>query len=377
MFLAAMLLPCVAPADNSDLGSLRKILLREDPNINYGLSVPDEDLRLQAIKQLETDGSAKAVGILKDFLTAHHMNPQLKQHALTALGRIGTQDAVDAVTEFELWSKSRFAKPPPWKFGRMDFATDHFGPRQLNPVAKTADEKGKTWAIFAWDPYCTKDIWLTCSQEKGSWSKPILLHSPDMPALIAMTRDAPDKAFRLQVKGDSVTVTCDAKTAKSSIAESLKDSDKDELPDIVEARLHTDPNNPDSDQDGVPDGSDSNPLTPKHKKSDDITEIRQAVFSAFFATSDCRDAILIVDNGDFAKQEYYGYGGFVLRGPKIREGLVFVNVTEFIVKIDSPTTATAHICDWEGNMAASVHEARLKKINGKWVVVKFMLVEIS
>jgi hypothetical protein len=372
-----MLLPCVAPADNSDLGSLRKILLREDPNINYGLSVPDEDLRLQAIKQLETDGSAKAVRILKDFLTTRGMHPQLKQHGLTALGRVGTQDAVDAITEFELWSKTRFLKPPPFKFGQMNSDIDHIRPGNLEPLAKATDEKGKTWAIFAWAPYCTRDIWLTDSQKENSWSEPILLHAPAMLSLIDMAQAGPDKPLRLEVKGDTVTATCNGKTAKSSIAESLKDSDKDKLPDLVEGRLHTDPNNPDTDKDGVTDANDSNPLTPKHNKTDDVTQIRQAVFSVLFATSDCRDAIHLIDPGNSGKQEYYGYGGFVLRGLKMREGHVFVNFGEVEILIQLPTMAEASIYSTIGNEGNVVYRAKLKKIHGKWVVVEFEVAEVS
>jgi hypothetical protein len=392
-----MLLSCVARADDSELASLREILIRvwpgkvlsqEDPKVQYGLSVPDNDARLKAIQELEARSSTAAVGILKDFLTTHYMDPQLKQHALTALGRIGTQESVKAITKFESWSKTRFLKPPPFKFGRMNAAIDHIRPGKLGPLAKAADEKGRTWAIFAWAFYGTSDIWLTSSKihyigskpilQRNIWSEPILLNAPAILNLIDMAKSGPDKTLRLEVKGDTVTVTYNGKTATASITESQKDSDKDKLPDLVEARLYADPDNPDTDNDGVPDGSDSNPLTAKHKETDDVTEIRQAVFSVLFATADCRDAIYIVDNaykGDYAKQEYYGYGGFVLRcSPKSRQG--FVNVTEIGVNIESPTTANAYIGDYEGNLAGGTHVAKLKKINGKWVVVEFALVEI-
>ena len=153
------------------------------------------------------------------------------------------------------------------------------------------------------------------------------------------------------------------------------DSDKDGLPDSVEACLLTDLRNPDSDKDGLPDGKDSNPLTPKHSDANDVMEIRQAVFSALCATGNSQDAVVIVDRGDFAKQEYYGFGGVVLRLPEIRTG--FINIVAIMVKIESPTSATATIADYEGPLAASGHEAKLKKINGKWVVVEFKMTWIS
>ena len=143
------------------------------------------------------------------------------------------------------------------------------------------------------------------------------------------------------------------------------------MPDIVEARLLTDSQNPDSDSDGVPDGKDTNPLTPKQKETNDITEIRQAVFSALFATTSSQNAIVIVNRDEFAKQEYYGFSGTVLRSPESRQG--FVNVTSIDIRYQSDDSATVGIGDYEGSMAGSHHEAKLKKIDGKWVVVEFSL----
>ena len=128
-------------------------------------------------------------------------------------------------------------------------------------------------------------------------------------------------------------------------------------------------------RDGVADGNDSNPLTPVIKEPNDTHEIRQAVFSVLFATCESRDAVVVVDKGDFAKQEYYGFAGAVLRSAQIRDG--FVNIVELSLKVESPTSASATISDWEGPEAASTHKAKLKKVNGKWVVVGFMLTRIS
>ncbi len=373
--LLMFVLPVMSSAADSDLRSLRKILLQEDSTLDGTFRVRDEHPRLKAIKQLEADGSARAVGILKDFLTTHGAERKLKQHALTALGRIGTPEAIDAILKFENWSQKRFAQPAPFELGKTENAIDHFGDYYLDPVAEAADEKGKTWAIFPWNRYGRQDIWLTSSAEKDSWAQPILLDLPGMPHLVRVSDRAHDKKCQVQVEGDAVTVTCDGKTIRSSISKSLADSDNDGLPDVVEGRLLTGPNNPDTDKDGVPDGNDSNPLTPRHEDSNDIVEIRQAVFSVLFATSNSRDAIVIVDKGDFAKQEYSGFAGPVLRCPQKRDG--FVNVMDLTIDLESPTSATARISDWEGSEAASTHKAKLKKVNGKWVVVEFMLTRIS
>ncbi len=342
----------VSAGDKSELDSLKAALLEKASSF---------DDSLKAINRLGEIGSPKAVDILLKFLTSHNGDRKLKQRALVTLGKIGTKYAIKAIEKFERWSRKRFTDPPPFRFGKKDFAIDHFQPHNLRALARTTDDKGKEWAIFFWYRYGRWDLWLTSSIDGDRWSQPILL---DLPGLRGEVRG--DFRWELSVNGDFIGITIDI---KSQISRYLSDSDGDHLPDIVERRLLTSPVNPDSDGDGIIDGLDSNPLTPKHKGSGDIVEIRQAVFSALFATSNSQDAIVIVERGDFAKQEYYGYSGFVLRSSKIRRG--FVNITKVEVKVENPSLATAEIVDWEGLLAASGHKAKLRKIHGKWVVVEF------
>ena len=369
----------ILAVDDCELESSRKTLLRKDLTTRYGLWVPANDPRLKAIEQLRSAASPEAVAILREFLTAHRVNCQeLKQHALVALGKIGTQSAIEAVRQFEAWGKKRFTKPPPFRFGFKDHAIDHFAPHNLTPLAKTTDEKNRTWAIFQWKRHsAVAEIWICKSLEGDLWSQPILLDLPGIPEFypFSHTYRRWDDKCSFQVKNGSLKIVVDGQIKESRISDHLVDSDKDGVPDPVEARLLTDPRNPDSDKDGLPDGKDSNPLTPKHSDANDVMEIRQAVFSALCATGNSQDAVVIVDRGDFAKQEYYGYGGAVLRSPQTRNG--FINITGIRVKIESPTTATATISDWEGMLAASGHEAKLKNINGKWVVVEFKMTWIS
>ncbi|MBM4038761.1 MAG: hypothetical protein FJ290_09620 [Planctomycetes bacterium] len=369
--------------EGAELAKLKETLLAEKDE-HYGLRVPESDARLKAIRELRKDGSTQAIAVIEEFLTTHGLSRQLKMHALVALGEIGTKEAVEAIGRFEAWSRKRFAEPPPFRFGRHDYAIDHFVPHDLKPLARATDEQGKEWAAFAWKRFGQEDLWLTASLGKGQWAQPILLNLP-----LPETRDK-EPECQLEVKGGSVRVALDGRKLATTLKDLAADADRDGLPDLVEARLGTNLKEADSDGDGVPDGQDPNPLTPKHKGGDDLHEIRQAVFSVLFATSGGQDAIVIVererpegaDDGDapppkehFASQGYYGHPGFVLRSRQIRHG--FVNVTGLAVKVESPTTATATIADWEGNLAASGHEATLKKLHGKWVVVAFHMTWIS
>ena len=367
--------------EQEKLEPIRMTLFNEAESCDYGLSVPDDDPRLKAIKKLQQIGSAAAVSILRDFLTDNDVHKQLKQKALTALGQLGTKHAIRAIVAFESWSQQRFNHPPPFKFGRRQSPLDHIGDGYLPPLGQTTDKNGKTWAIFPWVRYsgwtdeAQPEIWLTSKSESGSWEEPILLHLPTMPTIKRKSSKSWQTQCALAVDNDVVKIACDGEELETTISGSLRDSDGDNLPDIAEARLLTDPQKPDCDGDGIPDGNDSNPLTPPTKQPDDTHQIRQAVFSILLATSSSRQPIFIVANGDFAEQEYYGYAGLVLPAKKAKPGRI--NITAIKVEITSPTTAIAGITDYEGSLAASGHRAKLKKVNGKWIVIEFALTFIS
>ena len=379
LYVLVLLTNRITLAEDSQLASLRRILLREDTSrqdarnpAEYHYGIEADDPRLKAIEQLETAGSAEAVAILREFLTTHNMTYRFKRRALLSLGRIGTKPATQAIREFDSWSKKRFSEPPTFQFGIEDILHT-FLPHHVTPLAKTTDERNRTWAIFYWERYGRTDIWLTQAVGKNAWSQPILLNLPRMPELYPYgpPNRKWDEKCSFQVKDGSIKIIVHDTVIQSRISDHLADSDKDGLPNLVEARLLTNRRKPDSDRDGLPDGKDSNPLTPKHSKTYDMTEIRQAVFSVLFATSNSQGAIVIVERGDFAKQEYYGFGGVVLRAAKVRNGFVNIHILE--AEIESPTAATAIIGNHGGNMGGGRNEAKLRKINGKWVVIEFKM----
>jgi hypothetical protein len=378
-----LLFPVIRNLEQIRLKPLRRTLFNEQRNIRYGFNAPEDKPRFEAIKKLQQIGSYTAVSILRDFLTNNEMDKQLKQKALIALGQLGTRKAIKSIKKFEDWSQKRFEHPLPFKFGKVQSPIDHIADGKTRPFVETIDKNEKTWAIILRaihiDPNqgFKAEFWLTSKNENdnNSWEEPILLDMANMPELIIKPSELYHIKRSLIVQNDIIKIIYDGKELETTITGSLKDSDEDFLPDIKETKLRTDPQNPDCDNDSIPDGKDSNPFTPRHKKKDDVVEIRQAIFSILLATSPSRRTISIIDKGDFARQEYYGYSGFVLRLPETRQGSI--NITQIEVKLESTDTATAFICDWEGMLAASVHEAKLKKIYGKWVVVEFKMTMIS
>jgi hypothetical protein len=363
LILTPMLCRCEPGDDATDIETLRTTLLKPAEGGAHGSRVREKDPRYQALGELAGIGSAEAAGVLQEFLTTYGANRYLKQRAYAALGQIGTEEAVKAIGEFEQWSQTVNPAPPDFQFGPRDHAIDHFNPNNLKSLVKTEDEDGNQWALFQWKRFGTLSLWIVHALAEDTWSQPVLLDLPDLPAGLK------GMGPRLSVDGETFTLSAGDFQTQFNLKDQLLDTDADGLPDNVERLLETDPKDPDTDGDGVADGKDMNPLTPTHKEAGDEVEIRQAVFSALFATCNSRNAIVLVGDKDFTKQEYSGYGGFVLRSPTARRG--FVNVMGLKAKIESPTTATASVSDWEGNMAGSGHRAKLKKIHGKWVVIEF------
>ncbi len=377
--LCAALTACRLHAE--DVAALRKALL-EPAERDYGLWVPEGDAKLKTIATLKAMGSKEAVEVLRDFLTTGYgADRKLKQHALVALGNIGSEDAVRAIRDFEKWRDDVRANPPPFRFGNYEHAIDHFAPQKLQPLVRWKSADGRERAFFLWHRFGKALPYATTQTAEGGWEAPVLLDAPDLnKAAFAQGRE-------IERDGDAVFLRAGNDVIRIDTDVAARDSDKDGLPDVMERLFGTDPANVDTDKDGGLDGADAAPMTPPVKLAGDEAEIRQAVFAVLLATSNNRDAVVLVEDApgrekteppgkpEFTRQEYRGFGGCVLRSERTRNG--FVNITRLGVRMDSPTTATANISDWEGPEAASVHEAKLKKIHGKWVVTEFKIARIS
>ncbi|MBN1974321.1 MAG: HEAT repeat domain-containing protein [Sedimentisphaerales bacterium] len=362
---------------SSDIEALRKELLEENTAPRYGTIIKENDPSLQAIKQLEKAGSKDAVDVLLKFLINDKMDRKLRQQALMALGRIETEPAIEAIGLFEAWSRKRYTNPQPFEMGMKEHAVDHYTSFPAQPLAQAKDANNKTWALVPSNRYDWVQLCLTSLEKDNQWSEPILLSIPGMTMPHQVSDTKWNQEYKIQVDSDLLMILSEDKKFESKISEQLKDSDKDGLTDNVEALFLTDPKNPDSDSDGIQDGKDTNPLTPKHKEINDITKIRQAVFSVIFAVTSSNKAIVVINKNEdeFAKQEYYGFAGPVLRASKVRDG--FANLTSIDIKEQSENAATVWINDWEAVEASRGREVKLKKLHGKWIVTRFGIMRMS
>lgn len=379
LFLAALALiwlPQSAPALNESLADeaarLARLLAEADATLGSAgrgaLMIRRPDSRLEAIERLAEIGTREAVEGLLHFLTRPDADVRLKMQSLLALAHMGTPEAVLAIEQFEQWAESRRIAPPPFAFGPKEFAIYHFRPVDVQPASKATGPGETRWAIFQWDKFGrqhdqdgTADWWIARSLDGICWDQPLLVEGvgtnvpPDLdPAEFFLS------AIRLgERKLDPFTL----------------DSDGDGLTDLLEARLGTDLAGADSDRDGTPDGRDSNPLTLAGQVTGEKARIRQAVFTFLFATAGSEYPIYVVGRGEFARQEYRGHRGMLLRVPKVLPGRV--NLVRFDVILESPTAAKVTLEDYEGNVAAAHHEAALRKLHGRWVVVQFRLLGIA
>ncbi|MBN2588727.1 MAG: HEAT repeat domain-containing protein [Sedimentisphaerales bacterium] len=361
--------PVTRSAEGVDIEALRKTLFTTKSESGAEIRVRGKDNpQLLAIKELEMAGSEEAINVLFDCLTDDKMNSTLKQNALTALGRIGTEPAIEAIKKFERWSQKRYISPAQFHMGPQAGPANYGKGTPAIPIAQTTDSNNKTYALVPLSPYGSLEIFLTSQIDNEIWSKPILLDLPGFPQLRFNIETGWNIKGALSIEGDLVKIECLDKSYEIKISEQIKDTDKDGFPDIVEARLSTNPKNPDSDGDGLPDSKDSNPLIAKHKEINETTEIFQAVFSIMFATSNSHDIMFVVDRDEFAKQEYYGYPGPIILTPSAIDG--FLNLTSLKYKYKSEDEAILTVSDHIGSLAGSVYEVKLKKILGKWVVVE-------
>jgi hypothetical protein len=158
-----------------------------------------------------------------------------------------------------------------------------------------------------------------------------------------------------------------------SIEKIERDSDQDGWTDVEEVRLGLNAANSDSDGDGIPDGRDVCPnfsANDADPKDEDLQILQRAVFATFGLS---RSRSLLLVGPDSKKLVIWGYRGPVIYGhdvkswtPKHQYGGIFVN---WRIRKRSADQVIVEIVDYEGPLAASGQDVRLRKIGGKWFVI--------
>lgn len=328
-----------------------------------------------------------------------------RSSAYCRLGELGTPEALAAIQRLEAAAAKAKLLPSTVPLGTWNFPGAGTSPSQVKPEAtvQTPDgEGGRTYGIithpFFGDPSYRTDFFLVSTKtpdDPKSWSRPILLPVHSQPASHDPTRKpqlsvvAPD-TFRFEytqpARGNAPP---EPRTFSFTLADALRDTDKDGWTDIEEARLGLDPKNPDTDGDGIPDGQDPCPdfAVPADIAKDPYLQILQRAVFATVGFSESRWALAV--NPTSPRIPVMGYTGHVLYNFKFPAQNLrlppqtqpdtsprFVRITWDIPEIINDQ-ATVNIGTSTGPEGACGQRLTLRKINGQWYVTSRIVTVMS
>jgi hypothetical protein len=328
-------------------------------------------------------------GHVKDVRTA----------AYARLGAIGTEESLQAIERIEQAARKVSITPATLPLDTWVHPCWHFADSQPRPLVQVKVEDGTTYALLLGYLLGRLDFFLISSktpESKDSWTRPLLVDMPVFrgikdPALkekvpgtliLTYTQEAPEP--RSLMEGElgppASAPQLGPQTRELDLAGLRRDADSDGWTDIEERRLGLDPNNPDTDGDGLHDGEDPCPdMAPgTGAAADEKTEIVQRAIFATFGISGSHYLILVEHQSE--RVQLWGYSGPVLYKSdsdqwrkEYGEGAIFVR---WNVQVDG-SRASVRIFDWEGPLAGSSQDVLLRKIGTKWYVVERRLGPVS
>lgn len=345
----------------------------------------------------------------------------LRTVAFLRLGVLGTPKSLTAIDRIEQQAKNTFTSVCP---ATIDLRKPwmhpcwHYQDSEIKPLIQTKGTNGKTYAILCMRYLGNFDRELllasSMSPAKGIWTRPLLIS--DSPPGSNKPR-SPRELDTGEIKDPILTATGDDQLRFSFTKETMlfnprtppfdankesawvfeksqfekveinisltqvsKDSDGDGWTDIEEARLGLNPNQADTDGDGIKDGVDITPdyaAQPGDSQSDEVAVIQQAVFVNFGLTGSHH--LLLVD-AKSRKIQLWGYAGPILYGQDLAKWVKDHEPCAVFVHWEAKVagdTATVKIMDGSGSLAGGGIEVTLKKKNGKWTAVDRKILWIS
>jgi hypothetical protein len=320
-----------------------------------------------------------------------------KEHRTAAyikLGAIGTKESLDAARCVEAGLRATPLLPATVPLGVWPHPMWHFADSEVKPFVRVQASDGITYAIVQSDLLGNyNDLFLISSKtpnDRSSWTRPILIpnriyrgfHDPRLKEgksgelIFTFVQDAPGprNIMEGELARPEKAPVLGKQTWILSLQALTQDSDGDGWTDIEEERLGLDPKNKDTDGDGIPDGQDICPnFAPKpDEENDEDVQILQKAVTAEYGLSKSR-ALLLVEPGS-KRFQIWGYRGPVLFLEDIQkrkakhphpEGAIFVSwkITE-----KTNNKATVSLSDYEGPLAGSSIDLKLRKFGTEWFV---------
>ena len=320
----------------------------------------------------------------------------VRRAAYIRLGNIGTEESIAALKRVEARWREVVPAAPTYRADVWTHPAWHFTDSTVNPLATARDSAGVTYALVASSMMGNLDLFLITSrtpEDKSSWTRPLLIPNPiyrgvSDPKLTVEGEDTlrfnftqgepgPRGIMEGQLSPVPSAPKKGSQTWTLSLKELRRDTDGDGWTDIEEQRLGLDPKRADTDGDGVSDGRDVCPdyAPPASEARDEDAQIVQRVFFAMFGLSGSR--YILFAGGERPKRvQFWGYGGPVLYGGDLKEfrrkypeGSVSVS---WSVGKKEKGEVVVSLSDYEGPLAASGQDMRLRKIGGEWFVVELL-----
>ncbi|MCP4544838.1 MAG: hypothetical protein GY835_00050 [bacterium] len=240
------------------------------------------------------------------------------------------------------------------------------------------------------------DVYLVSSEnptDRTAWTRPLLVRNVhvwgvenedlvvDQPGHLRFSFDPAEPEYvvglpRWDMETDDIQVEAGRVGRHNweiDIKEVMRDSDDDGRTDLEEARLGLNPNDPDSDGDGIKDGDDTTP-DERDRAAESLTEgqriLQQAIF-ATFGLSGSRNLFIVEDWCE--RVPIWGYGGPVLFDADLfswwNEYGMSVLEVRWRIFSRKPMEAVVEIRDYRGPLSAGNQHVRLRRMGERWYVV--------
>ncbi len=224
----------------------------------------------------------------------------LKRSIVGSLAASGYAPAIDTARSQLTGSRSRPKIPSTPDF----LPISRYRP---DPVKATyVDGSGKTWGLIQWDWFGSQDNLWIARRAGQRWVDPRFVgknaywDTPEFGAVSTAVREQEQAEFSAYLKSGSwITDFVDNPQLSH-------DADHDGLTDVTERYFGTNAQRKDTDADGLPDGTDKNPLTPSRRLSLRESALQVAIESILVGHS--RPRLVLINLPAWARQFEVGTG---------------------------------------------------------------------
>ena len=341
-----------------------------------------------AVQAIVCTSSPQAIGFLIEKLADPNADPAIRQAAFQNLARTGGDAGVRAVTAAR---DTRRDIPSLYDFMGMDklsptvkkkFDEYQWPWATLAELVETGrDSSGTLWGLISCGAVgLNGDLWIA-RRDGDKWGAPIFTG-------VTMKELSGRNWVKLFCGNTALT----------------KDSDKDGWTDLVERRIGSDPTKADTDDDGLADSKDMNPLAAPHRLTE-AQKILSAAFQARFQFGGGRDTVCVVQLPEGVEPFELTCWGWITicvregtKSPwhkRVTKGIGFVDFDlprygfdgrsafnrdkkdVFILWNDDYTEAKLQLSTTYGGRDATGFDIRLKKFGDQWLVVGMEMTLIS